>query len=309
VFRSDALSTVLLTGGSGFIGSHCIETLLGAGLEVHAVCSSREGRAADGVVWHRADLLDEADVAGLFSRVRPTHLLHLAWFATPGLFPTDAMNYRWTSASLDMLRHFVENGGSRVVTAGTSYEYDWRYGFCSEEVTPLAPDSAYGSCKKALAELTAAYAGTTGLSSAWGRVFFLYGPREYPERLVSSVIRSVLAGEPAKCSHGEQIRDYMHVQDVADAFVAILLSDATGPVNVASGVPVTLKSIVTRIGAMLGRPELIELGAIPARPNDVPLVVADVRRLVQEVCWRQRIPLDEGLDQTIAWWRDTLGAV
>ena len=192
------------------------------------------------------------------------------------------------------------------MTAGTSYEYDWRYGFCSEAVTPLVPDSAYGSCKKALSELAAAYATTVGLSSAWGRVFFLDGPREYPERLVPSVIRSVLASERAMCSHGEQIRDYLHVQDVADAFVAILLSDVTGPVNVASGVPVTLKSIVTQIGAALGRPELIELGAIPARPNDVPLVVADVRRLVEEVQWRQTIPLDEGLDRTIAWWRDAM---
>jgi nucleoside-diphosphate-sugar epimerase len=297
------VSSVLVTGGSGFIGSHCLEPLVAAGFDVHAVRSSAAALELDGVVWHQADLLEDADLTRLIQAVRPTHLLHLAWFATPGLFPSAVDNFYWTEASLSLYRHFAEHGGHRIVTAGTSYEYDWRYGFCSEAVTPRIPDSVYGTCKKGLNELVDAYAETAGLSSAWGRVFFLYGPREHPKRLVSSVIQNLLSGMPAKCSHGEQIREYLHVQDVADAFVAILLSDVTGAVNISSGSPVTLKSIVTKIGSKLDRPELVELGAIPARDNDVPLVAADVRRLNAEVGWRPSIGLDEGLDQTITWWQ------
>jgi nucleoside-diphosphate-sugar epimerase len=294
------MSSVLVTGASGFIGSHCLQPLVAAGLEVHAVRSSAPALKLDGVAWHQADLLDDGELAQLVGSVRPTHL---AWFAIPGLFPTAIENFYWTAASLRLYRHFAEHGGRRLVTAGTSYEYDWRYGFCSEMVTPRVPDSVYGTCKKGLGDLVDTYAVTAGLSSAWGRVFFLYGPREDPKRLVSSVIHNLLLGVPAKCSHGEQIREYLHVQDVADAFVAILLSEVIGPVNISSGTPVTLKSIVTKIGSKLERPELVELGAIPARENDVPLVAADVRRLIKEVGWRPSIGLDDGLDQTIAWWK------
>ena len=75
-------------------------------------------------------------------------------------------------------------------------------------------------------------------------MFFLYGPHEHPDRLVSSVILSLLRGEPAKCSHGRQIRDYMHVQDVANGLVALLDSDVRGAVNVSSGQATTLREIV-----------------------------------------------------------------
>jgi nucleoside-diphosphate-sugar epimerase len=302
------VSTVLVTGGSGFIGSHSLATLVARGLDVHAVHAARPAIEVEGVTWHTTDLLDDRAVARIVESVRPTHLLHLAWIATPGEFPSSAENFRWVQASLGLYRAFAESGGQRVVTAGTSYEYDWRYGYCSEAVTPLAPDSVYGACKKALGELVAVMAERYGVSSAWARVFFLYGPREYPERLVSSVIINLLRGTPAKCSHGEQIRDYLHVQDVADAFVSILLSDVTGPVNIGSGSAVTLKSIVRAIGEKLQRPELVELGAIPARENDAPLVVADVTRLTDEVGWRPAIGLDDGLDRTIGWWRAATAA-
>ena len=297
------MSTVLVTGGTGFIGSHAVATLVARGLDVHAVRAARPAVEVEGVTWHTADILDDRELTQLVEAVRPTHLLHLAWIATPGVFPNSTENFRWVQASLGLYRAFAEGGGGRIVTAGTSYEYDWRYGYCSEAVTPLAPDSVYGACKKALGELVGVLAEREGLSSAWARVFFLYGPREYPERLVSSVILNLLGGTPAKCSHGEQIRDYLHVQDVADAFVSVLLSDVTGPVNIGSGSAVRLKSIVTAIGEKFDRLDLVELGAIPARENDAPLVVADVTRLTEEVGWRPAIGLDDGLDRTIAWWR------
>jgi len=296
------VSTVLVTGGSGFIGSHCLGTLVARGLDVHAVRAGRPGIEADGVTWHTADLLEEPDIARLVEAVRPTHLLHLAWVATPGVFPSSIENFRWTQASLSLYRAFAESGGRRVVTAGTSYEYDWRYGYCSEDVTPLAPDTLYGASKKALGELVSAYSVTCGLSSAWARVFFLYGPREHPDRLVSSVIRSLLTGSPANCSHGEQIRDYLHVEDVASALVTLLDGSVEGAVNIGSGSPVALKQIVSEIGDILERPDLIRLGAIPARANDAPLVVADVTRLTSLVHFKPAHDLISGLEHTIGWW-------
>jgi nucleoside-diphosphate-sugar epimerase len=293
---------VLVTGASGFIGSHCLDPLVSRGYEVHAVASRAIPFELEGVTWHRTDLLDDRARAGLVSSVAPTDLLHLAWFVAPGKVIDAAVNFDWTRASLGLYKEFVECGGQRAVTAGSSYEYDWRFGYCSEDVTPLGPDTTYGACKKALGELVAAYSDVSGLASAWARIFFLYGPREHPDRLVSSVVRSLLADAPALCSHGEQIRDYLYVADVAEALAVLLDSDVEGAVNVGSGRPIALKELVAAIGDKLGKPELIRLGAIPARANDAPLVVADVTRLADVVGWAPAYDVETGLEATIDWW-------
>jgi nucleoside-diphosphate-sugar epimerase len=299
---------VLVTGASGFIGSHCLAPLVDRGYDVHAVASRAIPFELDGVTWHRANLLDDGEQRALIAGVEPTHLLHLAWFVAPGKVIDAVVNVDWTRASLGLYEEFVSSGGERALSGGSSYEYDWRFGYCLEDVTPLVPDTVYGSCKKALGEIVTAYADTCGLASAWARIFFLYGPREHPDRLVSSVVRSLLADTPALCSHGEQIRDYLYVEDVAEALVALLDSDVVGPVNVGSGRPIALKDIVNTIGDKLGRPDLIQLGAIPARVNDAPLVVADTGRLANLVGWSPTYDLDAGLERTIAWWSDALAA-
>jgi nucleoside-diphosphate-sugar epimerase len=150
----------------------------------------------------------------------------------------------------------------------------------------------------------AAYAVSSGLSTAWGRIFFVFGPHEPPAKLVASVITSLLRGEAARCSHGRQIRDFLYVRDAADAFVALLDSDVQGPVNVASGQPLALREVVTRIGLRLQRPELVRLGALPPQPDEPPLLIADVRRLTEELAWQPKYDLDAALEETIGWWRE-----
>lgn len=298
------MKRVLLTGASGFIGRHCIEPLRAAGYDVHAVSSRPRQDRGDVVTWHRADLLDPGQIPDLLARSRPSHLLHLAWFVVPGQLLESVDNYRWVQASLELVRRFHERGGERLLVAGSGYEYDWSDGHCSEAGTATAPSTFYGSCKHALGRLVGGYARQVGLSEVWQRIFFVYGPHEHPRRLVASVTRSLLRGEPARCSHGRQIRDYLYVQDVADALVRLLDSPIQGPVNVGSGQGIALAEIVRSIGRKVGRPELIELGALPARPNDVPLVVADTARIASELDWRPAHDLERGLDRTISWWRE-----
>ena len=236
----------------------------------------------------------------------PSHLLHLAWYVEPGKWIDSPQNFRWVQASLDLLLAFLDCGGQRVAMAGSCAEYDWRYSFCKEELTPLNPNTVYGTCKHSLQQMFDAIITNMGISGVWGRIFFLYGPYEHPVRLVSSVVRSILMDRPAGCSHGNQLRDFLYVKDVADAFVALLDSQITGAVNIASGQPLPLKLIIYKIAEKLNRPDLVRLGAVKTPADEPDLLVGDTTRLLKETGWQPKYSLDQGLEETISWWRNHL---
>lgn len=297
---------ILVTGGTGFIGCHTLPLLVRAGHEVHSAHRRRPPDIA-GVQWHEVDLLEPGSARVLAENVRADVLLHLAWFAEPGKFWASPLNFPWVRATLDLVESFREAGGSRAVVAGTSAEYDDHFEICTEFATPLAPKTVYGTCKRAVGDVLGAYADVTGMQLAWGRVFLLYGPHEHPQRFVASVVSSLLSGTPAAMSHGEQVRDFLHVYDVARAFATLVDSAVVGPVNIASGAPVTLRHVAELIAAQISDGSQLHFGALPARPGEPPLFYADATRLRKEVGWTPEFDLASGLLDTISWWRSHLG--
>jgi nucleoside-diphosphate-sugar epimerase len=204
-----------------------------------------------------------------------------------------------------LLRAFAEAGGERLVVAGTCAEYRWETEtHCVERVTPTEPATLYGAAKLGLQSVGSAYAREAGMSMAWGRIFFVFGPHEHPARLASSVARALLAGEEAPCSTGDQVRDFLYAPELADAFVSLLGSDVTGPVNMASGVAVRLRDFIQAIAEAADRPDLVRLGARPAGPNEPASLTAAVSRLRDEVGWTPSLTLAEAAEKTVAWWKD-----
>jgi len=258
-----------------------------------------------GVLWHECDVLRAGSSRALLGQIRPDSLLHLAWYAVPGSFWEAHENVEWLRASLEMLAAFTDSGGRRLVAAGTCAEYDCSGGQCIEEITSLSPTTLYATSKHALERVLHYWSRSTNLSSAWGRVFYLYGPHEHPSRLVASVVRSLLLGEPALCSAGTQVRDFLHVEDVAAAFVALLESEVEGAINIASGIPITVRTLLEQIAEQIGRPELLRWGARDAS-REAPRIWASIQRLKDEVGWEARYDLSAGIAQTIAWWRGSL---
>jgi len=310
---------VLVTGATGFIGRWSVPALLRLGYEVHAVTSGTGAPAAqaDAVAahggkrasWHAANLLDGASIERIVDAVRPSHLLHFAWIATPGVYSTSADNERWRRASECLFDRFVAAGGRRIVAAGSCAEYDWtQAGVCHETTTPLVdPDAPrvtpYAAAKRRLSSRLTELDRSDAVAAAWGRIFFQFGPFEHPERLVASVIGRLLQGLPADCTPGSQIRSFLHVADVGEAFVQLLDSGVRGPVNVGSAQRVSVAELVRLIARQAGHPELIRLGARAAPPDEPALLVPSLARLHAEVGWRPRFTLDSAVADTLAWHR------
>ncbi|MHB1567568.1 MAG: NAD-dependent epimerase/dehydratase family protein [Solirubrobacteraceae bacterium] len=289
------MSRVLVTGATGFIGRGTLAPLLEAGMEVHAVSSKPAPNDSPvGVQWHQVDLLAPGAERELAS-VGASHLLHLAWYAEPGRFWRAAENLDWVAASLRLLRAF------------SCAEYEWvDETHCSETLTPTRPATLYGTAKHSLHAIAQSYASEVGLSLAWGRVFFVFGPHEHPARLAGSVASALVAGREAPCSHGEQVRDFLYAPELASAFVTLLRSPVTGAVNLASGRPARVRDLIEAIAEAAGRPDLVRLGARPSAPEPLSLT-ADVGRLRDEVGWSPSLSMSEAAQLTVDWWRGHAG--
>jgi nucleoside-diphosphate-sugar epimerase len=311
------MKRVLVTGARGFIGRHSLPPLLELGYEVVAVsttptplhslattqgANSSPTNAASRVVWRTADLLDPQQSQRLLDEIRPTHLLHLAWYAKPGAYWNSPENLRWLEASQHLLRSFQAGGGERVVAAGTCAEYVETSGIYHETDTPVRPKTLYGKCKHALHQYLDCLSEVTGLRSAWARIFLLYGADGPSEKFPQTVVASVVRGQPALCSHGRQVRDFLHVNDTADALVALLDSPVQGVVNIGSGQGQQLAKMAERLAARCRRSDLLKLGALPARVNEPAIMMADISRLRDEVGWSPRIDCNQGLDQLADAW-------
>lgn len=279
---------VVVTGAAGFIGSHVVPEALDAGHEVRAVVrpGSELYRLDDKPIdVVRCELASDdlgAALAGADA------VVHCAWYVVPGAYlhavpENDSalrMSVRVARAALDR--------GARFVACGT----------CLEGMAD-APPSAYRTAKTALHALLTQLA-RDGAPSLCAHVFYPYGPWEDPRRMVPTLIRSLLSGEGAATTDGRQVRDVMHVGDIASALIAVAASDLRGSMDLCFE-PVELRAVLDAIGRHTGRPELLHIGERGYAPDEIVRAIGDPSPL-RGLRWAPERTLDRGIAETVAWW-------
>jgi len=296
---------VFITGASGFIGSHVTRALLAAGHDVAALVLPNDP------LWRLCDVTGQFTVlTGALSEVtemrqalaewRPEVCIHLAWYAEPGKYLQSLENLSSLTSSLTLLQVLQQVGCRQVVAAGTCAEYDTDLGYLRED-SPTRPATLYAATKLAFNLIGQQMAAAAGMQFAWGRIFYPYGPYEDKRRVVPALIRALLSGQPFPATPGEQVRDYIHVEDVASALVLLAEWRADGVFNVSSGVSVTIRQLMETIGEIVGRLDLIQFRALPYRDWEPMFICGDNQRL-KAMGWTPRYTLDQGLQQTYRWW-------
>jgi len=298
---------VFVTGASGFIGSHLVQRLLDDGFDVHVLvrdklASWRLEGLLDNLPVLEAELSQHGAIGRYLEHIKPECCIHLAWMGEARARWTSVDNLDAVSESINFFRVALDAGCRFLVGMGSCAEYDLEQGYFTESRSLLRPATLYAACKVSLYYVLEQLCSTQDARMLWLRPCYLYGPKEQPNRLVPYIIRSLLRGEAARTTAGTQQLDHLHVEDVASAIAMAMQSDARGPMNIGSGQAVRSVDLITKLGSLLGRSELLEIGAIEPRPHDPQYVCANIHKLLT-TGWSPRYDMHEGLWQTIQWWQ------
>ncbi len=284
---------IAVTGATGFIGRYVISSLIRQGYEVVAIGRSIPIEHSL-VTFIEFDLLKEYEYSWM-SKYKPSHLLHLAWYAEHGKFWTSRLNLNWCDTTVRLIDSFCNYGGERVVVAGSCAEYDWSFGYCKEKITPNNPSTLYGIAKDSARRLSSEICRLSDVSFAWGRVFFPFGLGENNNRLIPSVTQALLGNSLPFSISTDQWRDMLPVEIVADALIFLLNQKESGVFNICSGKPVQLHEIINHVARSINQdPEvLLSMSAKQAVPPN--FLVGD-NTLLSSMGWHPVYDLWQSLD-------------
>jgi UDP-glucose 4-epimerase len=298
-------SQVLVTGGSGFIGRHLCHRLSTCGARVHAVSRQPHRSNSEHLRWWQADFNDVSAVRQVFKAVEPQFVFHLASYVVGArelkiVLPTFYDNLAGT---VHLLTAAAEAGCGRIVLAGSSEEpqaFDENTFPCSPYAAAKMAGSIYGRMFYRLFETPV----------VMPRIFMTYGPRQDDmQKLVPYVVCRLLRGETPTLSSGRRLADWIHVDDVVEG----LLRAAVAPgiegcaFDLGSGSLVSIRGIVEQIVEIVGSSVKPAFNMLPDRPFEQERA-ADISFLWNQLGFRTRVALKQGLESTVAWYRHHLDA-
>ena len=268
---------VLVTGATGFVGRQVVRALSEKGMQLRLVVRAAKIARTD-LLANYCEIVTTEDLFAESSKWWSEQcesvdtVVHLAWYAEPGKYLQSSKNMDCLVGSLNLARGAVQAGVKRLIGVGTCFEYDLSVGVLSVD-TSLNPITPYAGAKAALYLGLKQWLQTNAVEFAWCRLFYLYGEGEDSRRLVPYLRSKLEKGEPAELTSGKQIRDFLDVVDAGRMIADVVLSDQTGPVNICSGTPITVRQLAVQIADEYGRQDLLVFGARPDNLVDPPCVV------------------------------------
>ena len=303
------MNRVLVTGGTGFIGSHLVRQLLADGNEVAVMtryaARSVTPRLAD--IWDRVRVL-EADVRDLGSldcihSFQPDTIFHLAAYNHVGQSwqryeECYDVNAKGTANMLKVKYDstvFVYMSSSEVY--GLQETSPWH-----ETMMPL-PQSPYGVTKYA-GELACAAVQNLGRDDIRiVRAFNTYGPGQSEKAVIPAIIRKALAGKPFRNNSGKQKREFNFVSDIVDGLIRAADANYLGPLNLSCGQNISIRELIDRIFSIVGHACEVDWSS-PHRPNEIWDMCGCGTRAYQDLNWQSHVELDDGLAETIKWCKE-----
>lgn len=311
VALSDA--RVLVTGATGFIGSHLVRRLVADGSEVHALTSTvssiypaRLLDLQDRVQLHEGNLTDRSAMDAVVERVRPSVVFHLGAYTHVGKSwrRVDECIQANVQGTVNLLQALDGTGYERFVYTGTSEIYgDIDVPFSEEDV--VNPISPYSVSKYAGERYCRMFHQGYGWPVVMVRPFNAYGPWQTPDRVIPEIIGRAVRGEVLKMTQGRQTREFNYVEDLVDGFV--LLGTVPGIegelFNLGCGEEVSMRDLATTILDLMGNPITPEFGALADRPTEIWRMFCDSSKARSRLGWEPKHTLVDGLRKTIEWYR------
>lgn len=296
----------LVTGASGFLGSHLTRALLQRGHVVTVLMRKSS----------RTDLLQDClgSVRIVYGDLQNLHALqfalasepveaafHLAWQGVTAEHRNDPRQITENvKGSLNVWELLRQTGCRTWIGLGSQAEYGPHAGVLRED-TPTHPKTTYGVAKLAVGHLTQQLCSLTEMRYVWVRLLSAYGPGDDERHMIPSLASALLAGQRPRVTAGEQMWDYIYVEDAVAALCAMLESDAAGVFPLGSGTAVRLRSVIERIRDSMDPALQIGFGEVPYAPDQVMHLEADISRLKIATGWEPKVSLEEGLRRTVEW--------
>jgi len=238
---------VLITGGSGFIGKPILELFKLNNINISMIGRNRPKEFSG--TFFEADLYksSKSEIFKILKLAKPTHLIHLAWYTEHEKFWNAEENIIWINKTTNLIKSFCEVGGRSIIVAGTCAEYSWNNSTKLSENSKCEPNTIYGISKNVTRQLASKICDKARVDLAWCRIFFPYGPGDNQKKFIPSLRKIIDKKKKPFEIKQPGSRDYLHVNDIAEAIFAIYNNNKNGVINICSGISYDLKDLMIKV--------------------------------------------------------------